>query len=153
MSELDTRPPPDLEQIYRHERTGLVRLALLLVGSRELAEDLVQTAFASAQPRWSSIDDPVAYLRRAIVNRANDSHRRRFRQPAVTEREPVTHLPEIDETWAEIQRLPTVQRAIVVLRFYEDLPLVEIARLLDRPEGTVRSNLHRALARLRRTLP
>jgi RNA polymerase sigma factor (sigma-70 family) len=64
----------------------------------------------------------------------------------------VTFQPEIDETWHEVCRLPPRQRAVVVLRFYEDLPLTEIARMLDRPQGTVRSDLHRALERLRRTL-
>lgn len=153
MNELDTEPRPDLEQVYRVERTSLVRLAVLLVGSRELAEDVVQTVFAAAQPRWSSIVDHRAYLRRAVVNQANDAHRRRFRQAPILADEPVTLPPEMDETWSEIKRLPAAQRTVVVLRFYEDLPLTEIARILDRPEGTVRSSLHRALNRLRRTLP
>jgi RNA polymerase sigma factor (sigma-70 family) len=53
---------------------------------------------------------------------------------------------------AELLRLPVRQRTVVVLRFYEDLPLTDIARLLDRPAGTVRSDLHRALESLPRTL-
>jgi RNA polymerase sigma factor (sigma-70 family) len=151
LSELNTRPALAIEQVFRDERLGLVRLAYLLTGARDQAEDIVQTAFAAAQPRWDELNDPLAYLRRVVVNRAQDLHRHRHRrrprpQPAVT------HLPEIDETWAELRRLPDRQRAVVVLRFYEDLPLTDIARLLDRPEGTVRSDLHRALDRLRRTL-
>lgn len=58
----------------------------------------------------------------------------------------------MDETWTILQRLPHKQRMVVVLRFYEDLPLLEIARLLDRPPATVRSDLRRALGRLRKAL-
>jgi DNA-directed RNA polymerase specialized sigma24 family protein len=67
-------------------------------------------------------------------------------------RDAITEIPEVDETWAELCRLPTNQRAVVVLRFYLDLPLVTIAELLDRQAATVRSDLHRALDRLRRFL-
>jgi RNA polymerase sigma factor (sigma-70 family) len=68
------------------------------------------------------------------------------------EPEPVTTIPELDETWALVRRLPATQRAVVVLHYYEDLPLVEIGRLLDRPANTVRSDLRRAHARLRKDL-
>jgi RNA polymerase sigma factor (sigma-70 family) len=151
VSELNTEPPLAIEQVFRDQRVALIRLAYLLTGSRDQAEDIVQTAFAAAHRRWSRLDDPLAYLRRVVVNRAQDHHRRRYRRRPVPEGA-VTHQPEIDETWAELVRLSAPQRAVVVLRFYEDLPLTDIARLLDRPEGTVRSDLHRALAQLRRTL-
>jgi RNA polymerase sigma factor (sigma-70 family) len=152
VSDVNAEARPDVERVYRDQRVALVRLALLLTGSRELAEDIVQTAFTAAQARWATIDEPVAYLRRVVVNRANDAHRKRYRRrpPAIVE--PVTQQPEIDDTWAEVRRLPSRQRAVVVLRFYEDLPLTEIARLLHRPPSTIRSDLHRALDRLRRTL-
>jgi RNA polymerase sigma factor (sigma-70 family) len=67
--------------------------------------------------------------------------------------EPVTAIPEIDETWVLVRQLPVTQRAVVVLHYYEDLPLVEIGQLLDRPASTVRSDLRRALDRLRKALP
>jgi RNA polymerase sigma factor (sigma-70 family) len=153
VSDVNAEPRPSLERIYRDQRLTLIRLALLLTGSRELAEDIVQTAFVSAQARWTTIDDHVAYLRRVVVNQAHDAHRRRYRRRLPDRAEPVTHQPDIDETWAELRRLPPQQRAVVVLRFYEDLPLTEIAQMLHRPPGTVRSDLHRALDRLRRTLP
>jgi RNA polymerase sigma-70 factor (sigma-E family) len=151
VSHLSVGAQPPIEQVYRDERLKLVRLAYLLTGSRDVAEDVVQSAFAAAHSRWSRIEEPVAYLRQAIVNQAKDVHRRRYRRPPDPP-EPVTHQPDIDETWHELRRLSPLQRAVVVLRFYEDLPLTEIARLLDRPAGTVRSDLHRALDRLRRTL-
>jgi RNA polymerase sigma-70 factor (sigma-E family) len=151
VSELSIGSRPPIEQVYRDERLKLVRLAYLLTGVRDVAEDVVQNAFAAAHTRWDRIDEPVAYLRRAIVNQAKDVHRRRYRRPPDPP-EAVTHQPDLDETWAELRHLTPQQRAVVVLRFYEDLPLTEIARMLDRPAGTVRSDLHRALDRLRRTL-
>ncbi|HEY7070141.1 MAG TPA: sigma-70 family RNA polymerase sigma factor [Acidimicrobiales bacterium] len=151
MSELNTERQDAIEDVYRDQRLGLVRLAFLLTGTRDQADDIVQTAFEAAQPRWDELDDPLAFLRRVVVNQAKDLHRRRYRRRARPE-PPVTHIPEIDEIWVELRRLPDRQRAVIVLRFYEDLPLTDIARLLDRPEGTVRSDLHRALAQLRRTL-
>ena len=141
------------EETYRDQRLPLVRLAYLLCGSREQSEDVVQTAFTAAHTRWDDVRDPGPYLRRAVVNLVKDGQRRHFRwRGLVGEPETVTHLPELDETWAVVQSLPQVQRAVVVLHFYEDLPLTEIAEVLDRPPGTVRSDLHRALARLRKAL-
>ena len=144
--------PPELALVYRDHRLRLLRLAYLLTGSREQSEDLVQAAFASALPRWDSIQHPLAYLRQAIVNRAADQHRRASRERAVPAPEPVTQPPEIDEMWTEIQKLSPIQRTVVVLRFYEDLPLVEIGILMDRPPATVRSDLRRALDQLRKAI-
>lgn len=153
--ELSESETPVLEETYRELRLPLLRLAFMLTGSRETAEDVVQSAFASAQPRWHAIDDPPAYLRRSVVNLAKDGQRREFRRRLRLrpEREPVTRIEEIDETWALVRDLPSAQRKVVVLHYYEDLTLVEIAALLDRPASTVRSDLRRALARLRKALP
>jgi DNA-directed RNA polymerase specialized sigma24 family protein len=149
VSELPTGVRPDTGRVYRTEHLALVRLAVLLTGSREVAEDAVQTAFAASIERWESLDDPVAYLRRVVINQTKDHHFRRGRR-LVPGSEPVTGEPVVDEAWAEVLRLPARQRAVVVLRFYEDPPLTEIAALLDRPAGTVRSDLHRALDRRQR---
>lgn len=151
MTDVETEPK-SIDEVFREERRALTRLAFLLTGDRDSAEDVMQTAFAAVHSRWDNIDDPPAYLRRVVVNQAKDFHRRRYRQPPIPV-EAVTQIPEIDETWAELRRLPDRQREVVVLRFYEDMPLTEIAQLLDRPPGTIRSELHRALNRLRRTLP
>lgn len=72
----------DLAECYRQQRTDLVRLAFLLSGDRELAEDVVQVVFADVQPRWDAVTDARAYFRRAVTNRVKDAQRRRFRQPA-----------------------------------------------------------------------
>ncbi len=89
-----------------------------------------------------------------MVNASNDVLRPRAkarRLPDVAE--PVTAIPDVDETWAVLIRLPVRQRTVVVLHFYEDLSLVDIGRLLGRPAATVRSDLRRALTTLRSRLP
>jgi len=143
---------PALEAVYRSSSLALTRLAYLLVGDRSEAEDIVQSVFVSAVTRWPTIDEPSAYLRRAVVNRANDVHRRSARPAAPTAPMESTGEPHIDETWSLVRALPSTQRAVVVLRFYEDLSLTEIASVLGRPQSTVRSDLRRALLRLRGAL-
>lgn len=142
----------DLADCYRQQRTDLVRLAFLLSGDRELAEDVVQIVFADAQARWDRVIDARAYLRRAVTNRVKDAQRRRFRQPTPPREPATTGFPELDETWRVVQRLPPAQRHVVVLHFYEDMALVDIADLLDRKPATVRSDLHRALHTLKGTI-
>jgi RNA polymerase sigma factor (sigma-70 family) len=141
----------DLEVLYREHETALLRLAFVLVGIRGDAEDLVQTAFVALASAGDTVQDPAAYLRGVVVRRAQDQHRRSFRRMP-RRPDPIVAEPDLDETWALVQQLPAVQRVVVVLRFYEDLSLVDIAQLTGRPEGTVRSDLHRALTRLRRAL-
>ena len=140
-----------IEHVYRENRLSLIRLGFLLTGSQHEAEDLVQTAFAAAQHRWTEIEQPIAYLRQVIVNRAKDGQRRAFRAPP-SPPESITQITEVDETFAAILRLSETQRAVVVLHFYEDLSLVDIASILDRPASTVRSDLNRALTHLRKTV-
>lgn len=143
-------------ETYREQRLPLLRFAYLLCGSRETSEDVVQSAFAAAHPRWDQIQSPASYLRRSVLNLVKDGQRRRYRLAslvAVPESEAVSLPPEVDETWALIQRLSWPQRAVVVLHYYEDLPFVEIAHVLKRSESTVRSDHRRALDRLRKAMP
>ena len=147
-----SRPGP--EETFRGHRLALVRLAYLMCGSRETSEDVVQTAFASAHERWETIEEPVAYLRRAVVNLVKDGQRRRYRRRDrhVPLGPQVSLPPEVDETWTEVARLTGVQRVVVVLHYYEDLSLTEVAELLARPAATVRSDHRRALDNLRKAL-
>ena len=151
MSDVSSKPRP-LEEIYRSSRPTLTRLAFLLVGDRDEADDIVQSVFATAASRWAAIDDPPSYLRRAVANRAHDVHTRSFRPPAPIARRSGDDEPDLDDVWCFVNSLPTSQRAVIVLRFYEDLSLVEIAALLGRPQNTVYSDLRRALSHLKRTL-
>ena len=145
--------PLALEATYQSSWVALTRLAFLLVGDRSEAEDIVQSAFTTAAARWSSIDDPLAYLRRAIVNRANDVHRRTSRATRrVAFANEWLEAPEIDELWSKLGMLSDAQRAVIVLRYYEDLELVDIAEVLNRPASTVRSDLRRALMKLKELL-
>jgi RNA polymerase sigma factor (sigma-70 family) len=144
--------PASLEAVYRASWLALTRLAYLLVGDRNEAEDIVQTVFMTAAARWDRIDEPGAYLRRAVVNRAHDAHRRTLRTAAIVTPRVSPGEPDLDEAWTFIQALPVAQRTVVVLRFYEDLGLIEIASLLGRPASTVRSDLRRALTKLKGSL-
>jgi RNA polymerase sigma factor (sigma-70 family) len=127
----------------------MVRLARLLVGSPEIAADVVQDAFVHMQRRWSSIEAPKAYLRQAVVNGCRSHHR----HLAVQRRTPLaetapTQLSALELADA-VAKLPHRERSALVLRFYEDLPDREIAEILGCRVGTVASLVHRALARLR----
>lgn len=141
------------DEAYREHRLTLLRLAFLLCGSHETSEDAVQSVFASAYPRWEQIDDPLPYLKRAVVNTVKDGQRRRLRWLARgTERPEVVLPPDVDDTWDQIQGLPWIQRAVVVLHYYEDLSLTEVAAVLGRPDSTVRSDHRRALDKLRKAI-
>lgn len=143
----------ELEVLYRSERDRMVRVALLLVGSVADAEELVQESFVRVARVRRPLDNPPAYLRTTVVNLSR-SHLRHLRvqrrQPATVAR--LVENPDLDETWGAVCRLPFRQRAVVVLRYYEDLPEAEIARLLGCRLGTVKSNLHHALESLRKEL-
>ena len=155
MSAEGRQAPADVETVFREHRLALLRLAYLVSGSRDTSEDVVQAVFVSAHERWDTIDDPLPYLRRAVVNRVKDVQRRGFRLRArgIGDRPAEVVLPpEIDETWDVVQRLPWVQRAVVVLHYYEDLTLAQVAVVLDRPAATVRSDHRRALDKLRKEL-
>lgn len=146
-------PALGFEEAYREHRLARLRLTYLVSGSHDVSQDAVQSVFTSAHDRWDQIENPLPYLERALVNVVKDGQRRRLRLLSrATERPPVVLPPEIDETRAQLSGLPWVQRAVVVLHYYEDLPLTEVAAILDRPEATVRSDRRRALEKLRKAL-
>ena len=127
----------------------MARLAHLVTGSAALGEEVTQDAFLGLQQRWGSVEQPDAYVRSAVVNRARSAGRRaRREQPGPVPDRGRDLTPETDAVWDVLRRLPQRQRAAVVLRFYEDRPDDEIAALLGCRPATVRSLIHRALARL-----
>jgi RNA polymerase sigma-70 factor (sigma-E family) len=149
-------------ETYVGARTGaLLRLAYLLTGDRHLAEDLVQEALGRAHRRWGQIrraENPHAYVRRMIVNQHISWRRRRsstelpVEPAAVPDRSSAAaddRVLQRDVTWRALQRLPDRQRAVLVLRYYEDLTDAEIAVTINAAVGTVRSLAARAFARLR----
>jgi RNA polymerase sigma factor (sigma-70 family) len=149
--------PVDVTVLYARQRPSMVRLARLLTGSFEIAEELVQEAFVKLQLSPTVAENPDSYLR-TIVTNLSWGYLRRLRlerafRPLDRGRERiVVPAPEIDETWAAVCRLPFRQRAVLALRYYEDLPEAEIAQILGCRLGTVKSSHHRALATLKRQL-
>jgi RNA polymerase sigma-70 factor (sigma-E family) len=139
---------------------ALLRTAYLLTGNRADAEDLLQTALAKTYLSWDRIRDREAvdgYVRRVMVN----THTSWWRRRKVDER-PTDELPEPggardgtaeldlhDALWTALAALPKRQRAMVVLRYYEDLSEAETARIMGVSIGTVKSTTSRALAKLR----
>jgi RNA polymerase sigma-70 factor (sigma-E family) len=140
------------------ESDRLRRLATFLTGDAERGAELAQEAMVRTYRHWTRIrnEDPAPYARRILVNLIRSAHRRslleRARGPEAPRRLEEGHANRVDE-WLNVSRalmhLPPVQRATVVLRFYEDLSEAEIGRVLDRPLGTVKSDLHRAIKKLR----
>jgi RNA polymerase sigma-70 factor (sigma-E family) len=141
----------------------LLRFAYLLTGDRHLAQDLVQEVLVRAHRRWERIerlDMPDAYLRKAILRQYLSWRRRRASSEivvaAIPDRgdghDPAGEAAERDEMWSLLATLPRAQRAVLVLRYYEDLPDDEIARLTGCSPTTVRVHAFRALARLRESL-
>lgn len=144
----------DMARTYTEQRDRLRRVAYLMTGRREDAEEIVQDAFARAAGRWESLETPAAYLRTSVVNLCLEWRRRADVARRHSELAPVLGVsePEIDETWALLARLPHEQRVAVVLRFYEDLPIDAIATAMSCRPATVRTRIHRALARLRKEM-
>jgi RNA polymerase sigma-70 factor (sigma-E family) len=153
--------PADVAQWVAARGPALQRFAYLVTGSPEDAADVVQEAISRALPRWSKLaarGTAEAYVRRSIVNAAISAWRKQRRLVPVAEPaspgldDSSQGLADADHAWALCAELPPQQRAAVVLRFYEDLSFPEIARILDCPESTARSHVHRALGTLRRRL-
>ena len=136
---------------------SLLRTAYLLTHDWALAEDLLQTALTKAWFAWGRIDgDPEPYVRKVLVNTYASWWRRKWNGEEPTDELP--HLPaadvnacidERDVLWSALGRLPRRQRAVVVLRFYEDLTEVDVAEMLGVSVGTVKSQASKALAKLR----
>jgi RNA polymerase sigma factor (sigma-70 family) len=132
----------------------MVRVAYLIAGSTAVAEEVTHDAFVTVYERWDRLDHPGAYLRRCVVNGAMRATRRRRhgeRLEAV-DPPPAEIRPAYDHTLDAVRRLAPRARALVVLRYYDQLTTQEIAEVLQIPPGTVKSGLHRALTELREVL-
>lgn len=157
---------PSLEEEFREfvaARSGaLLRTAYLLAGDWATAEDLLQTALTKTYLAWKRlgrIEAVEPYTRRVLVNTATSWWRRRWHGEKPTEVLPERPGPdrheeaiERDALWQHVRTLPVRQRAVLVLRFYEDLSEAQTAELLDISPGTVKSQTARALSTLRRRL-
>ena len=158
------RVDPNFDAFVERASTALLRTAYLLTGDRGHAEDLLQTALLRTARRWSRARDaPEAYARRVLLNLSRDRVRRLVRRPPEAPMPPDPDgLRTVDagfERVAErrvvvraLAELPTRQRQVVVLRFFEDLSVEQTAEMLGFSTGTVKSYTSRALARLRELL-
>lgn len=145
----------DFDAFYISSMARALRLARLITGSVAVGQEVAQEAFVAVHAKWDTIANPDAYLRSTVVNLSRSVQRRQIRERrhARSIPEPVTNIPQLDETWHRVVALPLDQRTVIVLRYYEDMALNDIASELGRPLGTVKSTLHRALAQLKETLP
>jgi RNA polymerase sigma-70 factor (sigma-E family) len=150
------RPEPyvadTFEALYADEVDAMARLAFLMVGSVDQAEELVHDAFAQLYERWDRVDNPGGYLRTCVVNGCRDRLRRRDVERRHPSGSPGTSEQETDLLADVLATLPYKQRAAVVLRYYEDRSEADIAQLLGVRPGTVKSLLHRGLASLREVI-
>ena len=157
-----TRSPEDLAgfaDLVERRSAALLRSAYLVVGDRQLAQDLLQEALVKAYvawPRLREVSAAEAYVRRTIVTTAISWRRRRsFHErpldlvPGAEEPDAADRLAAQDDLWAEVRTLPPRQRAALVLRYYEDLTEAQTAELMGCSVGTVKSQVSEALAKLR----
>ncbi|GAA3087972.1 SigE family RNA polymerase sigma factor [Streptosporangium carneum] len=151
------RDRADFERYVEQRSARLLRTAYLLCRDWGLAEDLLQTALAKAWFAWRRVgDDPDPYVYRILANTHASWWRRRWRGEVPTEvlperatADPAGEFGVRETVRAALTALPARQRAVLVLRYYADLPDREIARVLGCSEATVRSQAARGLAKLR----
>jgi len=155
----------EFEAYMAARQPGLLRTAYLLTGDQHTAEDLVQTALAKLYLSWEKVqrrDTLDAYVRRILVNEHNSLWRRPWKRREVTTDTLPDHRSATDHAehgevghdqraalWDFVQTLPRKQRAVIVLRYYEDLSEAETAEILGISVGTVKSQASRALAGMR----
>jgi RNA polymerase sigma-70 factor (sigma-E family) len=142
------------EEYVAARRGALLRTAYLMTGSHEDAEDLVQAVLIKVVPHWRRIaDHPEPYVRKVLARESVSRWRRRRWREVHTDRVPETPVdgPSAERVALQraLARLPPRQRAVIVLRYYEDLTEAQTARTLGISVGTVKSQARDALARLR----
>ena len=150
----------DFDEFVRDSWPGLLRTAYLLTGDRGHAEDVVQTALLQVARKWRRIrGEPIPYARRAVVNLAKNHWRNRLRRPPETSTTAeFGYAPPDAEVVLQqvllpaVMDLPVRQRAVLVLRYLEDLSVEQTAAALDCSIGTVKSQTHDALNKLREAL-
>lgn len=155
---------PAFERFVARSSGTLLRNAYLLAGDRGVAEDLVQQTLLRVAGRWSAAQHaPEGYARQVLVNLSRDRYRREVRQASSAvasvdagnvgeARDLADAVADRDEVIAALGRLSFEHREVLVLRFFADLSVAEVAAAIDESEGTVKSRTSRALARMRELL-
>lgn len=141
---------PSFGELYDREFAPLVRLATLMTGRPEVARDVVQDAFVKLHVKWSGVRSPGAYARRSVVNgcksHVRDEYRRRKRDSKLAAGDAQL---DVDHTLATLSVLSHKERAMVVLKFYEQRSEGEISEVVGCRPGSVGPTIQRALAKLR----
>ncbi|CAL9421116.1 SigE family RNA polymerase sigma factor [Streptomyces griseomycini] len=160
---MDVEAQESFREFVANRSSALLKTAVLLSGGdRHAGEDLLQNALIKAAGRWHRIDEPEAYVRQVLYRQQISRWRLKWRARELSVAEP----PDVGAdgeaaATAELRllmrgalaRLTARQRTVLVLRYFEDLPEAEVARILGCSVGTVRSTTHRSLARLRALAP
>ena len=152
--------PVVFDEFVLARSSGLLRTAYLLTHDHALAEDLLQTALAKAWFAWERIDQHEAYVRRILVTTYATWWRRRWNGEHPTDElpeaggspdptDPSDAVGQRHDLWSAMERLPRRQRAVVVLRYFEDLTEAQTAQVLGCSVGTVKSQASKAFAKLR----
>jgi RNA polymerase sigma-70 factor (sigma-E family) len=160
---MDAEAQDSFREFVEHRSSALLKTAVLLSGGdRHTAEDLLQNALIKAAGRWHRIDEPEAYVRQILYRQQISRWRLKWPRREVSVAEPPEAGAGVDSSSdAELRllmrgalaRLTARQRTVLVLRYFEDLPEADVARILGCSVGTVRSTTHRSLARLRALAP
>ena len=165
-TDADSDATAGVTALYQAHGVGLIRLAIVMLGDRGPAEDVVQDAFLGLYRHWDRLDDPgnaLTYVRSAVLNRCRNALRQRGQRerhdregpgPMASESAEAAALigEEHQQVLAAIRALPGRQREALVLRFYLDLSEEETARAMGVSRGTVKSATSRAVAGLGRKL-
>ena len=153
MGDADPGTLGNIEELYLAEQRGLVAAAWMILGSREAAEDAVQHGFAAVSDRdLSTIDNVPAYLRAVVINECRREQRRRGRVDLRASLPEVGLTDDLSDLSSVLDRLPARRRMAVVLRYWCDLPVNDIAELMACRPSTVSSLLHRSHRTLREVL-
>ncbi|MFJ3668626.1 SigE family RNA polymerase sigma factor [Streptomyces sp. NPDC090106] len=160
---MDAEAQDRFREFVEHRSSALLRTAVLLSGGdRHAAEDLLQNALIKAAGRWHRIDEPEPYVRQILYRQQIGRWRLKWPRRELTVAEPPERRGDGDASSAAelrlvirgaLARLTARQRAVLVLRYFEDLPEADVARIMGCSVGTVRSTTHRSLARLRALAP
>ncbi|MEV0221330.1 SigE family RNA polymerase sigma factor [Streptomyces sp. NPDC050704] len=166
---MDAQGHERFREFVENRSSALLKTAVLLSGGdRHAAEDLLQNALIKAAGRWQRIDEPEAYVRQILYRQQVSRWRLKWRRRELTVAEPpdgtagsggsggndassATELRIVMR--GALARLTARQRTVLVLRYFEDLPEADVARILGCSVGTVRSTTHRSLAKLRALAP
>ena len=144
----------NFDGFFRREYRAVLGLAIVLSGSRSVAEELTQEAFLATFRHWERVgrlDNPGAWVRRVVANRSVSAFRRSMAEAKAllrlnshARRDIATELDDTMAVWREVRRLPRRQAQVVALTYFDDLPRREVAEILGCSEETVKTHLDRA---------